>query len=112
VLLWKLKLWPKPPLPPRGFVGQVSSSFRGIELRHSKRRQIQLTRLATTGAARLWRLTCVWEIFQPASPPPQFFKFIADAVAVYGIEWGGNFPGEIQRELEKNHYYLPRDKCA
>jgi len=49
----------------------------------------------------------------PASvTPPQFFKFIADALAVHGIKWGGDVPDEFLALLEQNHYYLPREKCA
>lgn len=49
----------------------------------------------------------------PASvTPPQFFKFIADAMAVHGVKWGGDVPDEFLALLEQNHYYLPREKCA
>jgi len=67
VFLWKLTSWPRGPWPPRGFVGQVSSSFRGSELVGLKKRRIQLSRLASTEHAQLWRLICVWETSQPAS---------------------------------------------
>lgn len=70
VLLWKLRLWPKGSLPPKEFVGQVSSLYRGTELRASKRKQIHLSRLAITDVVRLWRLTCVWEMHLPVSPRP------------------------------------------
>jgi len=48
----------------------------------------------------------------PASiTPRQFFKFIADLLGVRGIRWGGDFPGELQAQLEQNHYYLQGRKC-
>jgi len=48
----------------------------------------------------------------PASiTPPQFFRFIAGALATYNIRWGGDSPDEFVALLEQNHYYLPGPKC-
>jgi len=49
----------------------------------------------------------------PASVTPRpFFKFIADALAIHGIKWGGDLEDEFLALLEQNHYFLPREKCA
>lgn len=53
------------PLPPKGFVGLVSSSFQGIGALRSKLVSIQVRRLPSTRAVPLWRLTCEWELLPP-----------------------------------------------
>jgi len=54
------------PLPPRGFVGLDSSSFRGTGHLRSKLVSIRARPVAYTRDVLLWRLTCEWELHPPA----------------------------------------------
>jgi len=48
----------------------------------------------------------------PASTTPTpFFEFIARAMEVYGIKWGGSFQDPFEGFFERNHYYLDQPKC-
>jgi len=53
--------------PPRGFIGQASTSFPVSGLLHNKLISIQVSRRAVIENVRLWRLTYVWGICQPRS---------------------------------------------
>ena len=61
---WSLLMrsWPAS-FPPRGFVGPGSGLFQAIDLRRCSIKSIRLTREASTHAARLWRLTYVWQTY-------------------------------------------------
>ena len=49
-------------LPGWGFVGQASASFLATEVSKCKLRSTRMHRIASTDGARLWRLTCVWQL--------------------------------------------------
>jgi len=49
-------------LPGKGFVGQVSASFQATGARRARLTSTRMRRIHSTDDARLWRLTCVWEV--------------------------------------------------
>ena len=55
--------------PPPGFVGQVSTLSAATDPRPYRLRSTQVRHVPSTHGAPLWRLTCVWEISQPAQRP-------------------------------------------
>lgn len=57
--------------PPKGFVGQVSGSLAGSDVRRLRRVSIHLRHLPLNRSiwpVRLWRLTYVWEMHRPVLP--------------------------------------------
>jgi len=68
-VLWSLMMWPRGPMPPRGFVGQVSTLSPDTELAENRHVLIHLTKSHIIDAVQLWRLTFALTTSQLAIRP-------------------------------------------
>jgi len=98
--------------PPRGFVGRGSLSSAATVQRLARLASIRLYRNRYIPTAPRWRLTCVWEIPQPAQLPRKYGHFWGRSGRPSEDDGAGIFdPSRTsitsKRSLYARHHYHP-----